>query len=148
MPSAIATVAPLFTHDDIDADMQYCNWLREVDTGDWEGLSHGQASDRDPVAMENYLRDPGQHQFPRGEHLLAAYERATVAFRELICRERKQSSRIVLVGHAMINRLLLTDYCGATLLEHRHIDQVAGNFTVLRYAFGETELQAIGAAVV
>jgi hypothetical protein len=48
----------------------------------------------------------------------------------------------------MINRLLLTDYCGATLLEHRHIDQVAGNFTVLRYAFGETELQAIGAAVV
>jgi len=148
LPHAVSTIAPLFNDDEVTARICYCSWLREVDTGDWEGKTYNQVADDYPELLEAYLRDPTQHQFPRGERLMAAYERASAAFRELVCQDNDEPTRIVLVGHPWINRLILTDYCGADIQDHRHIDQFPGRFTVIRYAFGEPELQSIGAAVV
>jgi len=50
--------------------------LREIDCGEWGGLTWEQLIEREPETMERYRARPSEHQMPGGESLVAVQERA------------------------------------------------------------------------
>jgi len=62
---ALETARPIALAHDFQVNI--LNGLREVDFGDWEGLSFDEIKTRYPEECETWLADPWHFTFPRGE---------------------------------------------------------------------------------
>lgn len=84
--------------------------LADIDYGEWQGLSPEEVSHTWKTELENWYEKPHLARIPGGESLSELRERAMKAVNELIGRH--PGGTIVIVGHTVINRIILLGVLG------------------------------------
>jgi len=79
--------------------------LREIDFGDFEGLSYDEIAARYPELYRQWMETPTEVRFPNGESFSEMRARVLRAF-EANRRER-QGQTVVIVSHGGVNRILI-----------------------------------------
>lgn len=102
-----------------DGEVELVPGLREVDAGEWDGLTFEEIRARDPELHTHRGLDP-TIPTPGGEDIRDAAARAGASFRQLLVRAR--GDRII-VAHAGINRLLLCGMLGLDVSQWLRIPQ-------------------------
>ncbi len=93
--------------------------LLDIDYGTWEGLTPREAETQFPTLYENWLKEPHLVEFPGGESLAQVRGRALQVVDDLA--EQHQGQVVVLVGHKILNKVLL---CAVLGLDDSHIWQI------------------------
>jgi len=93
--------------------------LLDIDYGALQGLTPEEAEQRYPDIYRQWLREPHLVHFPQGESLAQLRERVLESLRELT--ESHQGETVVLVGHKIMNKVLL---CAVLGLDNSHIWQI------------------------
>ena len=84
--------------------------LADIDYGTWQGLTPDEARARWPEVVEAWYSTPHTAHIPGGEPLTDLRARAMTMVQELAARHAAQT--IVLVGHTIINRIILLGVLG------------------------------------
>jgi len=84
--------------------------LVDIDYGEWQGLTLDEAQARWPAAISAWLGAPHLARIPGGETLDALRVRAMAAVEQLVARHPEGT--IVLVGHTVVNRVILLAVLG------------------------------------
>ena len=105
--------------------------FREVHFGAWEGLSFTEIAERYPEELEARFRDLTSFRIPGGESLLDVRDRALPRLDELIQRHDRQS--FLIVAHAGVNRVILSEALGLPLDHLFRLDQNYGCLNVIDY---------------
>ncbi|WP_038552626.1 bifunctional RNase H/acid phosphatase [Nocardia nova] len=105
----------------LDVPVRVLDSLTETDFGEWEGLTFGEAAERDPDLHQRWLGDPSLPA-PGGESFDAVRERVEAARRDLVALYPGQN--VVVVSHVTpIKTLLqLALEVGPSLLYRLHLD--------------------------
>lgn len=93
-----------------DLRVQVHAWLADIHYGDWQGLTPGEVKERWPQEYDNWYEHPAKARIPNGETLEGLQERAMRTVRELV--KAHPGETIVLVGHTVINRVMLLAMLG------------------------------------
>lgn len=104
--TALAIQSCLASHADIAPESR----LREMNFGDWQGLTYAEIQERDLQNLTHWEDDRLHHAPPNGETLLAFSERVVSAYREWCTAYAEQ--KILLVGHGGSLQLLLAHALG------------------------------------
>ncbi|OGN91834.1 MAG: hypothetical protein A2Y88_11220 [Chloroflexi bacterium RBG_13_48_10] len=100
---AIRTAEAITKH--FDLPVQIHPGLADIDYGEWQGLTPDVVRDRWPAALHAWYHQPDEAIIPGGETLAQLRSRGMSAVNELSARHAEQT--IVLVGHTVINRIIL-----------------------------------------
>ncbi|MBI5829008.1 MAG: histidine phosphatase family protein [Chloroflexi bacterium] len=84
--------------------------LREIDHGDWEGLTFEEVEARYPGEVAGWKADPLRCACVNGENGQSVLDRALPALERVIAAHPEHS--IVVVSHKVVNRLLIARYLG------------------------------------
>jgi broad specificity phosphatase PhoE len=84
--------------------------LLDIDFGAWQGRSPDEVAEHDPALLQAWWEAPHTVHFPEGESLDAVRSRVVAGLSHLIARHRGQT--VALVGHAVVNRVLLCAVLG------------------------------------
>jgi broad specificity phosphatase PhoE len=132
---ALRTATVLAAGRDVETDER----LLEMDYGAWEGLTYEQIEARDPDVRRRWVADPAASRCPGGESGddVAARARSFVGDAIAAARDAAETgasdARILLVGHATLNRILLCVAIGVPVRDYRRrFRQDPANLTVLR----------------
>jgi len=79
--------------------------LREIDFGDFEGLTYDEIALRYPDLYRQWMETPTAIRFPNGESFAEVRLRATRAFEEI--RRKHQEQTVALVSHGGVIRIIL-----------------------------------------
>jgi alpha-ribazole phosphatase len=115
--------------------------LREIDFGDFEGLSYDDIAVRYPDAYRRWMEMPTEVSFPNGESFTEMRFRVLKAF-ESIHNERGGQT-IAIVSHGGVNRILLAD---ALQLPNQGIFRLAqdyGSINLVAYGPGFPVVQLL-----
>lgn len=88
-----------------NSSIRICDELREMDFGDFEGLSFDDIAARCPDLYRQWMQSPTRIRFPNGDCFGDMRDRVLAAF-DQIQREWKDRT-IAIVSHAGVNRVLL-----------------------------------------
>ena len=105
--------------------------FREIHFGVWEGLSFTEIAQRYPVELEARLRDLPTFRIPEGESLMDVKDRALPRLNQLIGRHH--GDNLLIVAHAGVNRVILTEALGLSLEHLFRLDQNYGCLNVIDY---------------
>lgn len=105
--------------------------LRDVDYGAWTGLTPDEAAARDPGTHQLWQTAPGQVRFPGGETLGDVQARLQQLLAEMAAVHPEQ--RVILVGHVVVNRVLLCTLLGLPLDAFWRLGQDNGAINLARY---------------
>jgi alpha-ribazole phosphatase len=111
--------------------------LREIDFGDFEGLTYSEIAERFPALYERWMAAPATVAFPRGERFDGMVRRVRDAIDNICAAHPAQA--VAVVSHAGVNRIALGSALG---LEPRRLfafDQSYACVNVIDY-FGDTPL--------
>jgi phosphoserine phosphatase len=100
---AVKTAEAIARH--FDLPVQILSGLADIDYGQWQGLTPEEARQRWPDAVDAWYNAPHQAVIPGGETLDDLRTRAMQTVQALVKRHSTQT--IVLVGHTVINRMIL-----------------------------------------
>lgn len=84
--------------------------LADIDYGEWQGLTPEEAGQRWPGQIDAWYQHPEQAQIPGGETLADLRQRAMKTVTDLV--KKHTGETIVLVGHTVINRVILLGVLG------------------------------------
>lgn len=84
--------------------------LADIDYGEWQGLTPDEARKRWPEQVDDWYNHPEQARIPVGETLAELCSRAMKTISELAVRHA--GGTVVLVGHTVINRIILLGVLG------------------------------------
>jgi broad specificity phosphatase PhoE len=84
--------------------------LADIDYGEWQGLSPEEVNQRWPEQIEAWYNQPEKAQIPGGENLETLRKRAMQTVHEL--SKTHEGETMVLVGHTVINRIILLGVLG------------------------------------
>lgn len=79
--------------------------LIDVDYGEWEGLTLEEISRVYPLLYQQWLKNPEEFTFPRGDNVRVAGDRLEGALTSLM--ERHLGESIVVVAHQAVNKIIL-----------------------------------------
>jgi alpha-ribazole phosphatase len=105
--------------------------FREVHFGAWEGLSFTEISERYPEELEARFRDLTTFRIPGGESLLDVRDRALPRLNDLVARHAETA--FIIVAHAGVNRVILSEALGLSLDYLFRLDQNYGCLNVIDY---------------
>lgn len=116
--------------------------LRELNIGDWEGLTWDEIQNRWPQEWQARLDDLVNIAPPGGESLIQMAQRIRSVIVELV--EKHQGEEIAIVAHGGVNRVILLDAIGAPLTRMFHLEQSYGCRNIIDYfADGYTTVQLL-----
>jgi broad specificity phosphatase PhoE len=95
--------------------------LNDIDYGEWQGLTPDEVRERWPEAVDAWYYEPVSARIPGGETLASLRDRGMRAVNELAARH--EGHTIVLVGHTVINRIILLGVLGLGNERFWHIRQ-------------------------
>jgi len=95
--------------------------LTDLDFGQWQGLSPEEVRDHWPEKAQEWIEAPHRALIPGGESLPIARTRVMTAVREIVSRHT--GGTFVLVGHDVVNRLVLLAAMGLGNERYWHIRQ-------------------------
>lgn len=84
--------------------------LADIDYGEWQGLTPEEARQRWPEEIDAWYNHPERAQIPRGESLAELRLRLMQTIDELAARHSGET--IALVGHTVVNRIILLGILG------------------------------------
>ena len=95
--------------------------LREVDYGEWEGLTREQIEERDGILFAAWQKDAMSIRIPGGETFAELRHRALPRF--LRIAEEHQDGNVVVVAHKCVNRVILCSLLGVDVNRYRQLGQ-------------------------
>jgi alpha-ribazole phosphatase len=87
------------------ASVEVVNDFREIDFGDFEGLTYDEIASRYPDIYRQWMETPTGVRFPNGESYTEVQARVLRAF-DTIQRERQEQTTVI-VSHGGVNRIIL-----------------------------------------
>ncbi len=105
--------------------------LRELNMGEWEGITWKELQARYPEQWQARLRDIVNYRVPGGESLLEMAGRVRPCLREILAAH--PGEEVLVVAHGAVNRIILLDAVGAPLERLFHIEQDYGCLNVIDY---------------
>jgi broad specificity phosphatase PhoE len=108
--------------------------LRELDFGDFAGLTFDEIGQRDPEFCSRWMNDPTGVKFPGGEGYRDVRARVLRSIRAI--RRERQGRTSAIVGHAGVNRLLIAHALGLPAARLFRLGQDYGAVNLLRF-FGD-----------
>jgi alpha-ribazole phosphatase len=105
--------------------------FREIHFGVWEGLSFQEIAEHYPEDLQARFQDLPNFRIPGGESLMDLKARALPALQRLIERHFEQA--FLLVAHAGINRVILSEALGLSLQNLFRLDQNYGCLNIIDY---------------
>ena len=114
--------------------------LRELDCGIMDGLKRDEARKNHPEVFEGLRNDPVRYRIPGGETMLELAGRVKPVIEKIIAA---RSSRVLIVGHAVVNRVVLCDALGLPLEFAYRIDQSYGGLNVIEYVGRHPVVRAV-----
>jgi alpha-ribazole phosphatase/probable phosphoglycerate mutase len=105
--------------------------FREVHFGAWEGLSFTEIAERYPTELEARFRDLTSFRIPGGESLTDVRARAMPRLNDLIRQHDGQA--FIIVAHAGVNRVILSEALGLPLDHLFRLDQNYGCLNIIDY---------------
>jgi phosphoserine phosphatase len=105
---SVKTAEAIAKHYGLQA--QHHPGLADIDYGEWQGLTPDEARQRWPEEIDAWYNRPHQARIPGGETLSDLRLRSMQMVNELVARHNGQT--IVLVGHTVINRIILLGVMG------------------------------------
>lgn len=116
--------------------------LRELNCGEWQGLSVTEIQQTRPDEWAGRLADLEHFRAPGGESLGDLAARVLPALKEIVSRHRGEE--VLVVAHGGVNRAILMDAIGAPLASFFSIDQHYCCLNVIDYyADGNTVVQLV-----
>ena len=95
--------------------------LRELNIGDWEGMTWQELMTRYPAEWQARLADIVNYRVPNGENLLDVNNRVMPAIDRIVTTHRGEE--VLVVGHGGVNRVVLLNAIGAPLSALFNIEQ-------------------------
>ena len=105
--------------------------FREINFGIWEGLSFKEIMTRYPEELQQRFADLANFRIPEGESLKDLEARVAPKLADLI-REHSGEAFLV-VAHAGINRVILSQAMGLSLQHIFHLDQAYAGLNIIDY---------------
>jgi len=105
---AVRTAEAIAGH--FDLPVQVHPDLIDIDYGQWQGLTPDEVREQWPEMIDDWYNKPASVYIPGGETLEQLRLRARAVIDELTARHRDQT--IVMVGHTVINRIILLSVLG------------------------------------
>ena len=105
--------------------------FREVNFGSWEGLTFAEIMAQYPAELEERFRDLGNFRIPGGESLKDVRARALPQLQELLTRHADEA--FLIVAHAGLNRVILSEAMGLPLDHLFRLDQNYGCLNIIDY---------------
>jgi len=115
--------------------------LRDIDYGLWTGLTPEEAAARDPELHRRWRTTPGQVRFDGGEGLGDVQARLRQLLSELAWAHSGQ--RVILVGHVVVNRVLLCTLLGLDLDAFWRLGQDNGAINLAYYEEGGSVVECL-----
>jgi alpha-ribazole phosphatase len=119
--------------------------LREMNFGEWEGLTYADIQQRFPTALAAWRESPLRMGPPQGEHLGDVERRLQGFVRDLVCRS--QESTILLVAHRGSLRTLLCILLGLPVERHWEFRLEVASLSEVRIVAGTATLMRINELV-
>jgi broad specificity phosphatase PhoE len=95
--------------------------LIDIDYGKWQGLSPDEVQRQWPELLTDWYRAPHTVRIPGGESLEALRTRCADAIEDIVARHEEDT--VVLVGHTVVNRIILLITLGLPNERFWHIRQ-------------------------
>lgn len=114
-----------------EAPLQIIPEFREIHFGAWEGLSFTEIAARYPAELEARFRDLTSFRIPGGESLLDVSARVLPRLSDLINRHLEEA--FIIVAHAGVNRVILSEALGLPLDHLFRLDQNYGCLNIIDY---------------
>jgi alpha-ribazole phosphatase len=114
-----------------DLEPQIIPEFREIHFGVWEGLSFTEIAARYPAELEARFRDLTGFRIPGGESLLDVSSRVLPRLDDLIAQHVEQA--FIIVAHAGVNRVILSQALGLPLDHLFRLDQNYGCLNIIDY---------------
>ena len=89
----------------LDCELEAIPGLIDINYGQWQGLTPSQVAEKYPELHTRWLKAPHRVRFPEGESLDDVRKRATLTLQTLTARHPQET--ILLVGHQVVNRIIL-----------------------------------------
>ena len=105
--------------------------FREIHFGAWEGLSFTEIAARYPAELEARFRDLTSFRIPGGESLLDLSSRVLPRLGDLINQHLQEA--FIIVAHAGVNRVILSEALGLPLDHLFRLDQNYGCLNIIDY---------------
>lgn len=114
--------------------------LRELNLGQFEGLTRAEMRERFPEAQKAFKSDPVTHHFPGGENPVVAADRFTAALHDATAAD--PHGHVLVIAHSTAIRLALCRLLEIPLGSYRRAFPVLGNctLTTIRHKHGRTGL--------
>ncbi len=100
---------------------QKSDQLRELNIGDWEGLTWQELSSRYPAQWQGRLDDIVGYRVPNGENLLDVNRRVMPVINRIVASHIGEE--VLVVAHGGVNRVILLNAIGAPLSALFNIEQ-------------------------
>jgi alpha-ribazole phosphatase len=114
-----------------DLSVQTVPEFREINFGVWEGLSFQQIMTQYPEELQQRFADLANFRIPGGESLQDLHARVAPKLTELV--QRHTGEAFLLVAHAGINRVILSQAMGLDLQHIFHLDQAYAGLNIVDY---------------
>ena len=114
--------------------------LREINLGEWDGLSFQEICNRFPDDYAARGRDMENWRPPRGESFADCRVRVHQALGQILSDSHDD---VLVVGHAGVNRLILCSILGIPIRNLHNIGQDYGCINILELSSGRTRVQLI-----
>ncbi len=124
-----------------DLPVQIHPGMADIDYGEWQGLTPDEARQRWPEQIDNWYDHPEQAQIPNGETLADLRRRAMQTINGLV--EKHPGETIVLVGHTVINRIILLGILGLGNERFWHIRQDTCAINIIEAEAGDFTLVSL-----
>lgn len=95
--------------------------LRELNIGDWEGMTWQELMTRYPAEWQARLNDIVNYRVPNGENLLDVQARVMPKIERIVAEHHGEE--VLVVGHGGVNRVILLNAIGAPLAALFNIEQ-------------------------
>ena len=130
---AVQTAQAIAQHFDLTVHPQ--TDLMDIDYGKWRGLTPAEVSERWPDVFYAWQHTPHTAQIPEGETLTRLRARGMAAVHRLVDRHAGQT--FVIVGHTVINRVLLLGMLGLGNDRFWHLGQQTCAINVIEVREGD-----------
>jgi probable phosphoglycerate mutase len=121
--------------------VQIHHGIADIDYGQWQGLTPDEVKERWPEIHHAWYNAPHTMRIPGGETLDDLRTRGMAAVKELAARHAGQT--IVLVGHTVINRIILLGVLGLGNERFWHLRQDTCAINVFEADDGEFTLVSL-----
>lgn len=118
--------------------------LREGSVGRWENRTWDEVKAAEPEAYSLFMQNPAVYGYAGGENLTQVLERVRPVFFDLFQQHAGES--IAVVGHQIVNRVIVADLLGLPLSSARKLKFSNGGVTLISFEKAEPVVVSLNIA--